>query len=419
VVKKIIQTGETFLKLSLVCFFLVFIFLTTVTLTSTIPSARLQKQVGQTIVSLKKEGIYPTIGLPFRKIIVDNFTNALMISTAYSINSKRPLKSALLDVRYDSVDNRADQIHNLEMTYLKKPVRPVNYERYWHGYLIFLRPLLIFFSYQKIKIILTLTLYLLFLTFLFLVYKKLGKTKVLMYFLSFLAVDFFTAAGSLSFFSVFALALSLAIYSLARPSEKETRSYLYLIGGGLAAFFDLLTAPLIVLGLLVSIDLNQKKINPRKIIANSLSWAYGYIFIWFSKWFIVQSLYLPGAVGRAISQIANRTGHSPDSDFSRLNAIKLNFFQLVGYDKTDKILVFLFLIIICLFVIRYSKITRKKLREVLLLICVGAAPYLWYLIVANHSYLHVWFTYRNQLISVISSFLIVEKLIDKKYKNYL
>ena len=408
------QIGKTFLKLSVVGLFLVIIFLGAVTAAATIPSAKLEKQIGQSVKEFKKEGTYPTIGLPFRKIIVDNFTNALMVNTAYSINSQQPLKSALLDTRYDSLDNHADQIHNLEMTYLKKPVQPVNYERYWHGHLIFLRPLLIFFSYEQIRIIITAILYSLFLIFSFFVYKKLGWKKVFIYFLAFLAIDFFSAASVLTFFSVFAVGLLLAIYSLTHPTKKGNRLYFYFIGGGLTSFFDLLTAPLIVWGLLISLDLHQKKINIFKLIANSFAWLYGYTFVWISKWLIVQYLYLPGAVKRAITQITDRTSHPPDANFSRIMAVKLNFFQLVGYDKTDKILVLILLIILGLIVVKYSQITKEKIREIISLVAFGTVPYFWYFIVANHSYLHVWFTYRDQLISIITFLLILERLILNK-----
>lgn len=74
---------------------------------------------------LENEGDYPSLSKPDLKgSQLDNFTDKLMIDRTKK-NVENPLKAAM------SINN---------------------YSRYWHGYQIFLRPLLIFINYGSIRL---------------------------------------------------------------------------------------------------------------------------------------------------------------------------------------------------------------------------------------------------------------------------
>ena len=49
-------------------------------------------------------------------------------------------------------------------------------------------------------------------------------------------------------------------------------------------------------------------------------------------------------------------------------------------------------------IIKRQKISYKK---AVLFLIIGLMPYVWYFLLANHSYLHWWFTYRLQAITVV------------------
>ncbi|MBR6418568.1 MAG: hypothetical protein IKS36_07115, partial [Bacteroidales bacterium] len=55
---------------------------------------------------------------------------------------------------------------------------------------------------------------------------------------------------------------------------------------------------------------------------------------------------------------------------------------------------------------------REGWRPAVILIMLALVPYVWYFIVANHSYIHPWFTYRLQMITVMSLFAAFGCLID-------
>ena len=404
---------SNFKKIFFSYFFLLAFFLVSMFLTCLIPSSFLSKNIGKSVETLKKEGMYPSFGVSWRKIALDNFTDSLMLNTAYSVDSGNPFRSSLVNIRYDGDEDSLNQVVNLEKLYLHGKVHVEGYERYWHGYLIYLRPLLVFFSYSQIRIIIT---FLLISAFYFLIYiswKKLGKQVAIPLIFGFVAVDFFYIGRSMQFSGVFLIGLVSAIYLLLKDKKIKNPYTIFFVVGGLTSFFDLLTSPLVSLEILLIISLYLKKDSPKKILWNIFFWFTGYLSLWFSKWLIVQVLFAPEALSTALSVVVHRTINKADANFSQLNTIKLNLNQLRGYDKTNKI------IILCLFIagLVYS-VARfdfhpSKLKKIPSLLIIGFLPYLWYLVAANHSYIHVWYTYRTQFVSVVCFFLIIVEFTTK------
>lgn len=397
---------------------LLLIFIVSLFLTSSIPSSALQKQIDVSVTELQKEGTYPSFGLPSRKVVLDNFTDPLMINTAYSLNSEEAFKSMLLNKRYSSSTNSTDQIQNLAELYEKNNTPQTGYERYWHGYLIYLRPLLTMFSYSGIRVLNALFLYCGFVWLLVSVWKKLGRKMVIALLVGFVATDFFFIWKSLQFSAVFHVAIYSSIYFLSTYKKSTTYYVFFFIVGGITAFFDLLTVPLITLGLPLILYVALEKRNVWQIIRLCFIWTAGYLLLWASKWVLVQYFFVPGAIHTSIDQIVNRTVTKADPDFNHINTIKRNILQLLGYDKMNKIIDLVIAGVMALFFLRYVSFRKVKLQNVIPWMIIGGIPYAWYLVAANHSYLHVWYTYRLQLISVICFVLIYMEFIDwKKVKK--
>lgn len=387
------------------------LFLATLFLSCLIPSALLKNNIGRTLTVFTEEGTYPSFGIPVRQIVLDNFTDPLLFNIAYSIDSKKPIQSALTTAYSVGQEDQANQIANLKKLYLNSTVKKIGYERYWHGYLIYLRPLLTIFSYREIRIILTILLWGGVGWFLYLSGKKLGKKVALFFLIGFLTVDFFYLGQSIQFSQVFLIGLVSSIYLLLK--NKQNPYLLFFIVGGLTAFFDLLTAPLITLELLlITTMLLSKRREISKIIYYSLVWTIGYLSLWLSKWVIASISYTPKAVTTSIAEILNRTVARADANFSQLAAIRLNMFQLIGYNKINKYLVLFLAILFLLFFSRYCYFKIKNFRKALFWIIIGSIPLAWYIVAANHSYLHVWYTYRNLWGSVVGAFLAVSELIN-------
>ncbi len=391
---------------------LLFLFITSLLVISLIPSTHLKENIGSSVNVLKNEGIYPSVGIPWRKITLDNYTDALMLNTAYSINSAVAFKSSLINKRYYDGSSGKNQLDNLEEIYNKNVEPNTGYERYWHGYLVFLRPLLVVFYYDVIRILNAVLLYSGFLYLLFLTLKKLGKKLTIALLVGFVVVDFFFIWKSLQFSSIFHIAIFSSIYLVLHHKKVQNHYLLFFIVGGLTSFFDLLTAPLITLGLPLICLVYLNKSNVKTVILHCFAWGAGYLLLWLSKWVLVELLFAPGAIQTALKTISSRTISEPDPNFSYLQTIKLNIFQLIGYHKSNKIIVLVTGIITAVFLLRYISFNKKKTRLAVSWIFIGIIPYAWYLIAANHSYLHVWYTYRIQLISVVSLIILATEFIN-------
>ncbi len=380
-----------------------------------IPSSYLESNIAKSISVMEKEGIYPVFGVPWRQIGLDNFTDSIMLNTAYSVDESKPAWSAFVNYRYEAEVDSVNQVANLKKLYTENAKPQTGNERYWHGYLVYLRPLLTIFSYNEIRILLTAAHLVAFALFVTLSWKRLGRKKTAFFVLGLLSVDYFYLSRSMQFSAVFLIALLSAVILLKKPLHKNQLHYLiFFIVGAITTFFDLLTAPLVTLGLILLITASVDK-NIMRILLHAFFWSLGYLSLWFSKWALVQLFFTPQAISTALHQIMNRTITQADANFSHLAVIKLNFFQLIGYNKTNKVIVLSFAILLLLFLIKYFRFDKQKIKNILPWILIGFMPYGWYLIAANHSYIHVWFTYRIQLISVVSLFFIASEFIDWKH----
>ncbi|OGM11875.1 hypothetical protein A2V80_02060, partial [Candidatus Woesebacteria bacterium RBG_16_39_8b] len=334
--QKIIVSLKYLLKFVKVYIILLVIFLVSLITVCLIPARITKDNLGGTVTTFKNEGIYPSFGIPIRQILLDNYTDALMMNIALSVDSSDPLRSALVNPRHSRIDNSADQITYLEDIYLEKETETSIYERYWHGYLIFLRPMISVVPYWGVRIfnmllLLTSAVYLL-----YLIQKKFGIKVSLAFLIGFIFIDFPYLGLSIQFSNIFLLGLFSAIYLLKRFNKIQDLNIYFFIIGGLTAFFDLLTAPLIPLGMALIIVVNYGVRNVKQILSLCILWTTGYLTIWYAKWLIVQTLYVPKAVKVAIDQILNRTVTPADANFSHLKAVSLNFFQLIGYNRINK-----------------------------------------------------------------------------------
>lgn len=401
--------------------FLVFIFLLSLYIACSIPSSYLKKSIVSSIPNIEKEGTYPSRGLPFRKIVLDNYTDTLMLNTAYTVNSTTPLKSALTNLRFHTDSNGTNQILDLKSSINNSVGEFVGYERYWHGYLLYLRPLLVIFTFQQIRNLMYIFLVSLVICFLYFVYKKFKTGYTFAFGFGLFVSDILSTQGSLQFSIVFLISLIASIYLLQRTINRSILYLFFFIVGAVTVFFDLLTAPLVTLGLpLIISHLQDKKSSIKSLIYFCIMWGLGYTLMWATKWGTAQMLYTPTAISTALSEITHRTVSQADANFSQINAIKLNFFQLIGYDRISKLMTILIGILATLLMIFFNKISTKYLKNILPLIFIGALPYTWYLVIANHSYIHVWYTYRIQMISVISYALIFIQLIDwNSFKSFI
>lgn len=163
------------LKYILIFVVLICMYFTSLILSSLIPSSAIKEKVVKSSECLKQYGEKEIVDLKYKKEEIFLFTDALMLNTAYSIDSEKPIESALLarknyipgqtqTISKDREKNlgaskshtdkygnifQVDELYGL--MHGENITESFEYARYWHGYLIFLRPLLLVLSYERNK----------------------------------------------------------------------------------------------------------------------------------------------------------------------------------------------------------------------------------------------------------------------------
>ena len=114
---------------------------TMLTIVYMIPVEYIHNRLGESVGALDYEGTYPVL-YNWCVSTLDNYTDAIMLSEAYS-EGENPFVSALESNIYTC--NDMDPVQTLVHLFWKdlKYDSTYAYSRYWHGYLIILKPLLI------------------------------------------------------------------------------------------------------------------------------------------------------------------------------------------------------------------------------------------------------------------------------------
>lgn len=112
-----------------------------------LPTAPMEKNLAESAELFLREGSYPVTDILGTDSRLDNYTDALMLLTAAYPGDESLTDRALKAYRYTTAANE-DPTLVITAHYIDgKEVEPVSYERYWHGYLIMLKPLLLLFDY--------------------------------------------------------------------------------------------------------------------------------------------------------------------------------------------------------------------------------------------------------------------------------
>lgn len=390
------------------------IFIATLLLSALIPSDLLENNVRKSLNTLKEEGNFPEVkyGINYK---LDNYTDALMINTAYCIDNEDPLNSILLarrnyqsdrdDIKLVEVDSE-NTILNLELTLNNENTEYYEYSRYWHGYLIYLRPLLLITDYVGIRIILVTLINILFIITTYLIYNKINLKCALAFFISMIASSIYLIGLSIQYSSVFILFLCACIYILKNNKTIKDIKILFFITGALTSFMDLFTCPILTfcIPFIIYITMHRKdnKENLKQMIKLGTFWALGYCIIWISKWIITDILCGTNTIFSAKQGILRLSSGQNNFSVGILDAITKN----IGYVKYFLIIPIILLIFVDLMNIK-KIIKRNGIKQSLIYALIGIIPFAWYIIVKNHSYAHARFTYKDLSITIFCLFIIL------------
>ena len=428
------------------------IYFVLLTLTSLIPSSTLEKHVRESSETLVEEGEKVTYNLGYKEENIFTFTDALMINTAYSVDSREPIKSFIL-ARKNYIPGQTEEVYMDRQYNLganKNYINPdtgdlyqtkelyglmhgedikdsYEYARYWHGYLAVLRPLLFLFNYEGIRIVLFILILIAVISMIILISKKINITSGIIYAIGLLSISIFIVTRSINEILIFLVAFISSIILLLSKNKIKHVGIFFFIVGSVSSFIDLFTAPLVTLGFtaityFLILQKDEENITVKKYILELLkigiSWALGYGITWVSKWVIAQLLYNRPIITQAIEQMMFRSDvpqYKGMDLFTPLDVIKRNLDYLSG--PVIMVLVAIVAIYIIAMLIKNFKNEiniKQNLKDCIPYVLIFFLPIAWYVVIKQHSYTHVNFTYRLLVISIICVLIIATKIFSNK-----
>lgn len=302
------------------------------------------------------------------------------------------------------------------------------YTRYWHGYLVYLKPLLLLFSWKQLSVLGVLLQILLMVATVWLSIRKKQPDVAAVMLIGFLFMKPLLVLVSLTMSVCWIITLAALIFLLMKSDwllkEKRYPEF-FLAVGILTSYFDFLTYPIVTLGfpLCASFLINadradlsggegesragkgqQLKAAVQRMIVFCICWGIGYAGMWAMKWIIADLTLHTGTIKDAIWSIIGRT--EAIGGRSRLNGgfyvIGLN---LQEYDYTIYPVMAAVIALISLILVVTA--CRKKgagtvLAGLVPYMIVFCIPFVWIIVVQHHSALHARFTFRILAVAMLA-----------------
>lgn len=388
-------------------------------ITCSFPSSAIKNNIEDSLKTLKKEGNRKVCFIinKFQFQEFDNYSDSLMINTAYSIDNKNPLYSAFTakknyvpgitkkifkdeigELKSSSKNDIHDEVSDLENTLTGKCEESFEYAKYWHGYLIFLRPLLLIFDYQQIRLILTFILALLAIFIITSIAEDQSRTIASIFLITLVNVEYFYIGLSLLNSITFLIMMISSLILVKRFDKIKDFGLFFFIIGMCTSFFGLLDVPLLTYGVPLILYYIYKKEKGKgdfkELVKFSLLWLIGYSLMWISKWILMDIIYGRNLIKIGIGQVLYR---SIGGKVTPIQSISYNMFMVI-------IPLILTLFIIFYFYIRYCKnMNKENLRKGIIFIIISLIPFIWYSMFSNHSLYHYFFfTYRLLFITLVA-----------------
>ena len=392
-----------------------------------LPTQRMRQNVAVSSEQVSSEGSYYQWAKGYKNAQSDTYTDASLVLNAMYPGSGNVVKDAMNAPRLLYGDDNNEDSVVLAAREEPEETHEVNYGRYWHGSLIFLKPLLLFFNLADIRIIsMILQMGLLFLVIQEMMKKKLEKPLL----------GFFTAVILLNpismimcfCFSVEYILMLAVTWFMLHYHEKLMNGYRYyfyfLINGILFVYFNELSFPMIgfaiplIFYLLLSEEGVAEKI--RKEIGYGIMWVLGYVGVWMGKWILAWIFTGFNYFGEALQQAGRYTSDHATWETKNPSIVDRLMKNINVYLKWPYALLVLAVVaVLAVYVIRRrNNISKENILQMLPYFLVTLLPFAILIALGNgYAYVHYWFTHRLFAISGFAGVCMILQLTKKENKT--
>lgn len=370
-------------------------------ISSSWPDKKIKEHISMAALEFNEAGLYPNVMINTTACRQDNFTETLILDQIFCIDRTHPVRAAMSAYRgykdpwYDIPGAL------LSTTRYEPDLQYLPYPRYWHGNTFLFRILFSFMDYHNIQWMMFAISILLILLFVCAYYPRAGIWKTMAFILSWVLIYGFVMPLSIQFFPSLAIALIASILIVQHQESPEYIAFLFFVTACLTNYFDLFTIPLLTFGwpliAWLSIQESRKirfKETSWQISKWGMLWVAGYGLTFISKWLVASIVLKENILKDGFGQSFYRMNNE---GFSRWDSLVQN----VSLVPWVWVLVF-FVLFLIISILHFQ--AKGGLKAVYFLL-IALLPYLWYLTVSNHCYLHFWFTYRLQAITICALFM--------------
>ena len=376
-----------------------------------LPTEPIDSNVKKSAPIIREEDSYAIISMLFFSRL-DNYTDSIMMLEAANDSPGSVLEKAM-NVPRGAIDGK-DPPNSLTGHYCDgieyDSIR--GYPRYWHGYLVFLKPILTVMDYSNIRI-LNGACQLLVLIWLCIVIGKRGYQRAMLpVVLMYLMLRPVGLSKSMQFSSCYYVLMfgSLAVLYAGGRIQGRSMVPVFLNIGIATAFFDFLTYPIATFGvpaafflLLGKADTAEKKLSG--LVKNGLGWCVGYGGMWAMKWVLAGALTGRNVVADAVNTFAVRSSNAVNwsTGVEIVSPLSCVINNITWFFTTPCSVLILFLVFFLLCRGKRKDSFSTQAAPVFFpFFLLSFAPAVWYAFAVNHSIMHGWFTYRACVVMLLS-----------------
>lgn len=304
-----------------------------------------------------------------------------------------------------------------------------NYARYWHGYLVVLKPALCLLNYLQIRYF-NMFFFMVLISVVFTKMKeRLGWRIALSFVIALCTTNVLIIPWSLQFSSVYYIMLFFILIIISFYNNRamggggDFWKLSFFFVGMVTNFFDFLTAPLLTAGMplcvIVLLELSDPKSEMGvgqtlyREFCYGMLWGIGYALCWVTKWIIASVVLQKNVLADAAIQAEWRSvggdGTIADAILKNLKNLRLPNFESIISHWYGMILVIIVIIVAFGMLIAFH---NSHPRLILPLALLAVMPYAWICVFKGHSNIHSFFVYRIQMITVFSGLCIYTDLFD-------
>ena len=388
-----------------------------------IPKSAIRENILESAQYLCEGALFGTVVDGVEGSKIDRYADSILLGIAWQYDSTDPLRSVMLSSYYHTKYQNENE--NLLDAVVENLAPNQQYLRYWHGSNVLVRLLLIVCSIEQIYLINGIAMAVLAAWLLAVLWRRKYYIPACGIGLGLVLTASWFVPLSLEYTWTYLLMLagSVLAVKLACAGKWQHMGVFFLLSGMLTNYLDFLTTEtltlLVPLLLVLWIDLHVRRQAMRSMAVNAakaaLRWLLGYGGMWVMKWILASLVLGENVLPYVTGHIQQRVGGG-QSGFS---AIVRNVSCLFPLEYGAVGMAAALGLVLALIYVGYVY-HKKQINKpwILLLIAIGAVPYVRYLVLANHAYLHCFFTYRAQMATVAALVMIIGEVVDWRWLTH-